>query len=159
MKVYYPALTTGAIFASLLVLDIIRRQSKVFIGHLIFGAIAIMLMVYLSQNDAEFVAWGIFLVPFVILLIGFLIGYFNAAPGTTTTVIASVVAPVAPTNSCAPAPASSPAPAPAPSCIPKDVSGNDVTTAPVVVPPTPVKACGPNSGKTQCVDTRSLQSA
>jgi hypothetical protein len=155
MKVYYPALTTGAIFASLLVLDIIRRQSKVFIGHLIFGAIAIMLMVYLSQNDAEFVAWGIFLVPFVILLIGFLIGYFNAAPGTTTTVIAPVVAPVAPTDSCKPA---TPTPAP-PSCIPKDVSGNDVTTAPVVVPPTPVKACGPNSGKTQCVDTRSLQSA
>ena len=154
MKVYYPALITGALFASLLILDLIRRESKPFLGHLIFGVIAIVLMVYLSQNDADFVAWGLFSVPLIILITGLLIGYFNTAPGTT---VATVVAPTI--DACAPPACTPPAPKPAPSCLPKDVSGNTVTPAPVVTPPTPVKACGPNSGKTQCVDTKTLQSA
>lgn len=154
MKVYYPALITGALFASLLIIDLIRRESKPFLGHLIFGVIAIVLMVYLSQNDADFVAWGLFSVPIIILITGLLIGYFNTAPGTTT-----VTTPVSPTlDACAPR-CIPPACTPPRSCSPKDNSGNTVTPAPVVTPPTPVKACGPNSGKTQCVDTKSLQSA
>ena len=149
MKVYYPALTTGALFASLLIIYLIRRESKPFVANLIFGVIAILLMIYLSQNDADFVAWGILLVPLIILITGLLIGYFNAAPGTTTTTS------VSPTiDACAP-----PKPKPYVCCLPKDISGNTVKPAPVVTPPTPVKACGPNSGKTQCVDTNTLQSA
>lgn len=157
--IYYPALITGAFFLSLLILDLIRRDSRPFVGHLIFGIIAVILMVYLSQNDAEFVAWGIFSIPVVLLCIGLLIGYFNVntTPGPTVAAKPDVAARPSCIPFCTPSCPHSQAPNP-PSNVKEitthDTSGNSVTTAPPAI-----TACGPNSGKTQCIDTRSLKSA
>lgn len=154
--VYYPALITGAFFLSLLILDLVRREARPFMGHAIFGLIAVILMVYLSQNEAEFVAWGIFSIPLVLLCIGLLIGYFNVntTPGPTPTPVVTPKPPCIPfcTPSCPHAQTPTPKPI-------KDKCENDASGNSVVAPPPTLNACGPNSGKTQCIDTRSLKSA
>ena len=83
MKIYYPALATGALFTSLLILDLSKQQIRLFMYHFIFAIIAVVLMVYLSQKDADFVAWGILAFPLLLLVIGILIGYYNPVPGSS----------------------------------------------------------------------------
>jgi len=158
--VYYPALITGAFFLSLLILDLVRREARPFIGHAIFGLIAVILMVYLSQNEAEYVAWGIFAIPIILLGLGLLIGYFTpgpvAVPGPVPAASAALTTPCCPPPSPAvPLTMSKDSPVhDASGNSAHDASGNSVVTAPPAV-----TACGPSSGKTQCIDTRSLKSA
>jgi hypothetical protein len=135
----YPALTTAALFMALILLDLGKQQYKLLIGHFLFGIIAVLLMIYLSQNGMDLIAWGVFSIPIVMLLIGISIGYLNSAPGS----------------------GSPPPPVEKPKKdkkeVPCDASGNPL-------PAPPVTKCGPGSGgkdagKTQCIDTSKLSSA
>lgn len=139
----YPALTTAALFMALIILDLAKQQYKLLIGHFLFGVIAVLLMIYLSQNGMDLVAWGVFSIPIVMLLIGISIGYLHSAPGS---------------GSPPPPPVEKPSKE-----VPCDASGNPLP-APTVVTPQAVTKCGPGSGgkdtgKTQCIDTSKLSSA
>jgi hypothetical protein len=63
MVISYPALTTAALFMALILLDMVKQQFKLLIGHFLLGIIAVLLMIYLSQNGADLAAWGIFSIP------------------------------------------------------------------------------------------------
>jgi hypothetical protein len=153
MKVYYPAVATAAFFTALLILDLIRKQSTLFITHIIFGIIAVLLMVYLSQKDMDTLAWGILALPVLLLIIGLLIGYFNTTPGLTSSTSNSSSV----TNTeCAMCSNN------APRCIctptkPVAADSEDLLCEPVTPPPAKTTSCG--NGKTQCVNVGALSSA
>jgi hypothetical protein len=67
-----PAVVTAALFTSLLFLDLFRREYKLLPGHAIFGILATLLMTVLCQKDANLVAWGLLALPFLFLLLGWM---------------------------------------------------------------------------------------
>jgi hypothetical protein len=147
MEISYPALTTAALFMALILLDIGKQQYNLMIGHFLFGIIAVLLMVYLSQNGADMVAWGIFLIPLVMLAIGLTIGALRSAPGAVSSAATMAI--------------SSTASAKGP--VPCDASGNPLSsvanTAATTVTPAATVQCGPGTGQTQCIDTSKIASA
>lgn len=165
MNISYPALTTSALFTSLLILDLSKHESNRFLFHLVFGIIAVVLMVYLSQNDADYVAWGLLLFPLLLLSIGLIIGYSNPEPGIPPTVVSEEDTSgcslcentPALSNTCS-STTSSPAVSSPAVCTPVVPAPAVPDPAPVTVTPTPVTSCG-GAGRTQCIDTRSLTSA
>ena len=171
MKIYYPALTTAALFTALLILDLTRGQSKLFIFHLIFCLVAVVLMIYLGQKDLDFVAWGIFTFPILLLGIGLLIGYYTPTSGLTSLVVPSTPSPGVSSSGVSSPGVSSPGectvcnnpistctcPSPTKTDIPPPVSSTDVTCASVTPPPVLTSSCG--NGQTQCVNVGSLASA
>jgi hypothetical protein len=157
MNVSYPVLVTVALFFTLACLDIISRNYKNFAQHTIFGAIATLMMLYLATHDAEFVAWGLLILPILILIIGVVVGSLPKS-GAAPAPVAAPAAPATPVDqpcykcgaqecTCATKGASKSAP-PLSTALPTQVS-----------PPT--TSCGPDSpsGKTQCLDTTKLPSA
>jgi len=165
----YPAITTGALFVALLTLDLINRNNRLLAAHFIFGVIAVLLMLYLSQQGADFVAWGLLLLPLILLITGVIIGSVKATPGPAATQVATQPAQVLKPTPCSTCGSVAPcgceiikkivAPlVPAPikdiSGTVMDASGNSVTTGPVAT-----VSCGSGTGRTQCIDTRTLQSA
>lgn len=171
MKIYYPALTTGALFTALLILDLSRGQSKLFIFHLIFCLVAVVLMIYLGQKDLDFVAWGIFAFPILLLGIGLLIGYYTPTPGLTSLVVPSIpsITTIASTGECTvcnnpistcvcPSPTKPDPVKPPPDPVkPPPETTADATCANVTPPPVLTSSCG--NGQTQCVNVGSLASA
>lgn len=125
---------------ALIILDFAKQQYKLLIGHFLVGIIAVLLMVYLSQNGADLVAWGVFSIPLVMLGIGLLIGALRAPPGTVSASAAAAIA----------------ATARVPDPVPCDASGNPLPA--VTVTPAATVACGPGTGQTQCIDTSKLAS-
>lgn len=145
MEISYPGLTTAALFMALIILDFAKQQYKLLIGHFLVGIIAVLLMVYLSQNGADLVAWGVFSIPLVMLGIGLLIGALRAPPGTVSASAAAAIA----------------ATARVPDPVPCDASGNPLpaaTASATNVTPAATVACGPGTGQTQCIDTSKLAS-
>jgi len=126
---------------ALIILDFAKQQYKLLIGHFLVGIIAVLLMVYLSQNGADLVAWGVFSIPLVMLGIGLSIGALRAPPGTVSASAAAAIA----------------ATARVPDPVPCDASGNPLPA--VTVTPAATVACGPGTGQTQCIDTSKLASA
>lgn len=151
MDISYPALTTAALFMALILLDIGKQQFKLMIGHFLVGIIAVLLMVYLSQNGADMVAWGIFLIPLVMLAIGLTIGALRSAPGAVSAAATMAIS----SSASAKADATGP--------VPCDASGNPLSsvtnTAATTVSPAATVQCGPGTGQTQCIDTSKLASA
>jgi uncharacterized integral membrane protein len=162
MEISYPALTTASLFAALILLDLGKHQYKLMVGHFLFSFIAVLLMIYLSENDLDFVAWGIFAIPFILLMTGLIIGVVNAAPGS---------------GSPPPPPSTQDKDSHSKTANHCDASGNVVGTmtisglvsslmstkntqagqANTLVTSQPTVPCG--SGKTQCIDTSKLSSA
>ena len=172
MKVYYPALITSALFVALLIVDLVTKQSKLFVAHLVFSIIAVSLMAYLSQIDLDNLAWGLLSIPLFMLLAGLLIGFYNSEPGTPAPVLKPAPAPVtcvkkprcntcntAPIVPIAPVvpivPVAAPIGAPIGSPIATPIT--DISGSPIVVTPPTLTTCG-IPGRTQCIDVRSLTS-
>jgi hypothetical protein len=161
----YPAITTAALFVALLTLDLVNRNNRLLAAHFIFGVISVLLMLYLSQQGADFVAWGLLLVPFILLMTGVIIGSVKATPGPSTQL---APAPILKTNPCSTCGSvarcgcddvkrvitPTPKPITDASGTVMDASGNSVSTGPVAT-----VSCGSGTGRTQCIDTRTLQSA
>lgn len=174
MDTCYPALTTAALFFTFMIIDLIRRNYRALAGHFLFGAVAVLLMLYLCQSDAELVAWGLIAVPIIFLILGFVIGTVKPGPepvpAPAATLVPSAVTPTKPTSycySCGNLPCVCPVhqPSSSPGGAIKDTSGNVVIPAPASATPTqvppPANACGPDApggSKTQCVDARTLAS-
>ena len=148
MDISYPALTTAALFIALILLDLGKQQFKLLIGHFLAGIIAVLLMLYLSQNGADLVAWGIFSIPLVMLGIGLAIGALRSAPGAVSS---AATAAISSSASAATGP------------VPCDASGNPLSSvanaAATTVTPAATVQCGPGTGQTQCIDTSKLASA
>ena len=76
-----PAFVTAALFIAILILDLAKRDYRLLGGHFLFGIISVLLMLFLCQNDAESVAWGVLLLPFILLAIGLVIGAIQKTSG------------------------------------------------------------------------------
>ena len=76
-----PAFVTAALFIAILILDLAKRDYRLLGGHFLFGVISVLLMLFLCQNDAEIVAWGVLLLPFLLLAVGLIIGAIQKTSG------------------------------------------------------------------------------
>lgn len=85
-----PAFVTAALFVAVLILDLAKRDYRLLGGHFLFGIIAVLLMLFLCQNDAEYVAWGVLLLPFLLLALGLVIGAIQKTSGEPRSVSAPV---------------------------------------------------------------------
>ena len=65
-----PIIATAAVFVALIFLDLLRREFELLPGHGLFGIICVFLMTMLCQRGFNMVAWGLLLIPFVFLIIG-----------------------------------------------------------------------------------------
>lgn len=168
MDVCYPALTTAALFFTFIIIDIIRRNYRAITGRFLFGAVAILLMLYLCQSGAELVAWGLLAIPVIFLILGFTLGALK--PETAPVVpgpLPTPMEPESPCYNCGKGACICPGVLPfsSPSGAVHDTSGNVVIPAPPSATPSQTAptttTCGPDSasGKTQCVNTRALTSA
>jgi hypothetical protein len=64
-----PTIATGALFVSLIFLDLLRHDYNYIAAHSIFGVVAVFLMAILCQSGASFVAWVFLIFPFAVLMI------------------------------------------------------------------------------------------
>ena len=65
-----PALVTGALFASLILLDLLRHDYDLLPGHTFFGIFCVLSMSILVQYGYSSTGWGLLAIPFIILFIG-----------------------------------------------------------------------------------------
>lgn len=94
-----PAFVTAALFIAILILDLAKRDYRLLGGHFLFGIISVLLMLFLCQNDAEVVAWGVLLLPFLLLALGLVIGAIQKTSGEPRGVKASI-GPATPECTC-----------------------------------------------------------
>jgi hypothetical protein len=170
-----PTFLTVAIFTAILIQDLILVNYKYMLGHFLFGLIAVLLMMYLVDSNASYVAYGVLLLPFILLLLGWSIDSVKKASGET----APLLPPPTPRSPCGCGRCRS---CPCICQYPKEKKAVDASGAHVDVsapPPssgstsgkgdstsgkgdgtTSQKNCGPHStsGKTQCLNTNSLTS-
>lgn len=73
MDISYPGLVTIALFVSILLTDTILTNYSIIPFHLLIGVIAVLLMFFLSANQLDFVAWGLLILPVILLVIGVLV--------------------------------------------------------------------------------------
>jgi hypothetical protein len=84
-----PTVATAAVFVSLIFLDLLRHDYELIQGHGVAGVICVFLMAILCQYGASFAAWGLLILPFVILIVGWVLVIrqptkLNPAPSDTT---------------------------------------------------------------------------
>jgi cytoskeletal protein RodZ len=112
---YYPALTTAALFTALILSDTIQRNTSQVGQHALMGFISVLLMLLLSQSGAEIVAWGILFLPMFIIFLSFIMVWRQSLVMTpeATAPVASATAPVAQEPAAAAITAATPASTPA----------------------------------------------
>jgi hypothetical protein len=177
MNLCYPALTTAALFTAVIINDLIKADYKYILGHFLFGLISLLLMMYLCDSGAEFAAWGVLMLPLILLMLGWSIDSVKKASGKEATLIQPPATPRGPCgcSQCGSCP-----------CICNyktekaliDASGNGLDSgvegeapssktstsgaaATTATPSAKTESCGPGStsGKTQCLNTSTLTSA
>lgn len=67
-----PTIVTAAMFVALLFLDLFRMETRYMLGHLVLGVFSVLAVSVLCQNNAEFAAWVLLLIPFGVLLFGWI---------------------------------------------------------------------------------------
>ena len=88
---YYPAITTAAFFTAIIIRDVITRNSSDIGNHSFLGLICVLGMIVLSMNGADFVAWGLLVLPMFIILLSYVLTYFNSPIMTESTARVSAV--------------------------------------------------------------------
>lgn len=88
---YYPAITTAAFFTAIIIRDVITRNSSDIGSHSFLGLICVLGMIVLSMNGADFVAWGLLVLPMFIILLSYVLTYFNSPIMTESTARVSAV--------------------------------------------------------------------
>jgi len=68
-----PPLVTGALFVSLILLDLLRHDYELLPGHTFFGIFCVLAMAVLVQYGYTNTGWGLLAMPFIILLIGLML--------------------------------------------------------------------------------------
>jgi hypothetical protein len=103
MTTFYPVCVTVALFIALLLFDVIQRTPEKINGHIFSGLIVTFLMVYLSIKDMELVSWGLLLIPVVVLVTCYFLGYTSPTKKTETG-ITEITETTAATTNCDPNP-------------------------------------------------------
>ena len=75
---YYPAITTAALFTAIIIRDSVTRNSSDIPHHAFVGLICVAAMIFLSMNKADFVAWGLLVLPMFIIILSYILTYFNS---------------------------------------------------------------------------------
>jgi hypothetical protein len=83
---FYPAITTAALFTAIIIHDAMVKESSSIPIHAFLGLISVLAMLYLSMKGANFVAWGILVLPMFIIALSFVLVYI----GTKATVSSKV---------------------------------------------------------------------
>lgn len=106
MTTFYPVCVTIALFIALLLFDVIQRTPEKINGHIFSGLVVTFLMVYLSFKDMELVSWGLLLIPVVILVTCYFLGYTSPSKKkeTAATAITGITETPAATTKCDPNP-------------------------------------------------------
>jgi hypothetical protein len=65
-----PTIATAALFVALLFLDLFRHDFELLPGHAFAGVLSTGLMAVLCQYGAGIAAWGLLLLPFIIVIFG-----------------------------------------------------------------------------------------
>lgn len=107
-----PAFLTAACFVAVILRDMMNYNYRAMVGNALLGLVATLLMSVLCQRGFASVAWGLFALPFVMLIVG-MIGMAVSGSGTKATYVRPPWNPPAPNpNAC---PCGRPHP-PAPFC-------------------------------------------
>ena len=65
-----PAYTTGALFTSLILIDLFRRDWRQIPGRFLFGAFAVLVMTYICQSYGPTLGWVLLAIPTFVLVVG-----------------------------------------------------------------------------------------
>ena len=124
---FYPAISTAALFTAIIIHDAMTKQASSIPTHAFLGLFCILAMLYLSMKGANFVAWGILILPMFIIALSFVLVYIGSAKN----------------GSSAPAPATESAPNTRSSSTPASV-GVPASSSSVGVPASSCSSCNNN---------------
>jgi hypothetical protein len=65
-----PAYTTGALFTSLILIDLFQRDWRSIPAKFLFGAIAVLVMTYVCQSYGPALGWILLGIPTFVLVLG-----------------------------------------------------------------------------------------
>ena len=68
-----PALASLAIFTALIILDITNKDNKQIFFHIITGIFSVLGLSVICSYIGETAGWALFSVPFIVLVVGFLL--------------------------------------------------------------------------------------
>ena len=89
---YYPAITTAALFTAIIIVDAIKKHSSNIPSHAFLGLLSVGAMIFLSMKGADFVAWGILVLPMFIIILSFVLVYMGSPIITAHSTYTSPVA-------------------------------------------------------------------
>ena len=86
-QITLPVITSAAMFVSILFLDLTRLDFELLPMHTLFGIISTLLVSVICSNGYSMVAWGLLMIPLVVILIGSAAESFDtpAAPPVAAT--------------------------------------------------------------------------
>jgi len=93
---FYPAIATAALFTAIVVHDAIVKQSSSIATHSFLGLVSILAMIYLSMKGADFVAWGILILPMFIIALSFILVYVGTSKAVSPTPVLATTTKTAP---------------------------------------------------------------
>jgi hypothetical protein len=102
---FYPAIATAALFTAIIIHDAMIKESDSIPVHAFLGLISVLAMIYLSMKGANFVAWGILVLPMFIIALSFVLVYVGTK-ATVSTNASSVASPISTSTSSSSAGAS-----------------------------------------------------
>ena len=73
-----PALASLAIFTALIVLDITNKETKQILFHVITGIFSVIGLTVFCSYLGETAGWALFSVPFIVLVVGFLLIWIDS---------------------------------------------------------------------------------
>ena len=87
---YYPPIAAAALFTAIVIVDVIKGESSSIATHAFLGLLSIGAVTFLSMKGADFVAWGILVLPMFIILLSFVLVYVGSpiVNKPTSTVVA-----------------------------------------------------------------------
>lgn len=65
-----PAYTTGALFTSLILMDLFQRDWRSIPTKFLFGAFAVLVMTYVCQSYGATLGWVLLTIPAFVLILG-----------------------------------------------------------------------------------------
>jgi hypothetical protein len=68
-----PGITVAAIFTSMILLDLYKREWRRIPGHILLGIFALLFILFLCERTSEGVAWMLILAPFLFAILGWII--------------------------------------------------------------------------------------
>lgn len=71
--VCFPGITVAAIFTSMILLDLYKREWRRIPGHMLLGIFALLFILFLCERTSEGVAWMLILAPFLFAILGWII--------------------------------------------------------------------------------------